>query len=50
MEHLKKYVKRILQTVLGALAVCAQLTAQLGAGTASVWNQYQPELPKRFRR
>ncbi|MBO5033158.1 MAG: cyclic lactone autoinducer peptide [Lachnospiraceae bacterium] len=35
---------------LTALAFLANLSAQLGAGTASSWNKYQPTLPKDLRR
>lgn len=41
---------RLYTHLLTALAFLANLSAQIGAGTASSWNKYQPELPQELRR
>ncbi len=36
--------------LLSTLASLANVTAKIGAGTASSWGTYQPKLPKKFTR
>ena len=44
---LKKHTKH---AVLTTVAKLARLTANIGAGTASSWGDYQPSLPKQLTR
>ena len=46
-EFSKKTAKHV---VLSAVAKLAQVTAKIGAGTASSWGDYQPTLPKELSR
>lgn len=36
--------------LLSGLAVLSEVTAQIGAGTASSWGSFQPYLPKELHR
>lgn len=50
MVKFKNVVNKKAPAMMAALAACAKLSAQLGAGTASMWDHHQPSLPKRFKR
>lgn len=39
----------VLHSILNALAALVLTAAKFGAGAASMFNRYQPELPVQFR-
>ena len=50
MKNLKSLMRRSNFQILSVLATFSLLTARLGAGAASIWTFYQPELPEELRR
>lgn len=50
MKKSKSTTKKTNSMMLSTLASLANVTAKIGAGSASSWSTYQPKLPKEFTR
>lgn len=50
MNSMITTLQKILFLLLSALSFLACFTAQIGAGTASAWGHYQPQLPDELKR
>lgn len=50
MKKNKSFIKRTNYHILSALATAANVTAKIGAGTASSWGYFQAQLPKELKR
>lgn len=50
MKKSNSFIKRANYQFLSCLATVANVTAKIGAGTASSWGQYQAQLPKELKR
>lgn len=50
MKNFKTFINFTSNQFLSVLATIALITAQIGAGTSSSWNFYQPTLPDELSR
>lgn len=50
MKEMKFKTKSVKTKLLFSLASLANVTAKIGAGSASSWSTYQPKVPKEFDR